>query len=568
MRSVPAVVSIIAVAGLGCGTAPSPVAPPLPVADPLVGLWGAELDFDVGPRGELRIAGTPAHARLGDIDAPLVESAGELTGAVGTGAVRLRRTPDGLTGFWIQPRTVADPAYASPLAFVRDPDGGLRATVAPRPATVHVFVAIRSDGGRLRAFVREPGHNLRFGELAVAHAGAAVDLRGAGGDVVMRGELAGERLHLAITGMDIALDFTRRGRDAAPEFYPRPANDPGRVAPVADLADGWRVGTPEAAGLDRAPLDALVRSIADAVPTGPASPAVHAVAIARRGVLVVDEYFAGDRADAVHDLRSAGKSFTSTLAGIAIDRGALSLDTPLYAGLGVAPDDPRKAAIQLRHLLAMASGLACDDHDPSSPGNEDRLQQQADWVGYALALPIAHAPGEHPAYCSGTMNLVGALVAGPRHGWLPERLHADVMAPLGIAHYYVNLQPDGQGYSAGGLQLRLRDFAKLAQLFLDHGTWRGTRVVGASWVDDAIAAHASLNHPDDYGYGWWRITYHVGDRAYDAFYASGNGGQLAIAIPSLDLVIAFNGGSYNNFAAWRPVVEELVPRYVIAAVRR
>ena len=564
-------VALVAIAVAACGGAA--VAPPAgSTPDPLVGLWGADLDFDVGPSGTLHVVpvGDGWRARLGTTEAPLTVDGDELTGDVGGGRVRLRRAGDALGGFWIQPPTVADPGYASPLALVRDPDGAYHATVAPLRPNVHVYLSIARDGGALRAFVREPGHNLgrQLGVMSVVRHGDAVELRTADGTVALHGRLAGEHLELTVDRIGLALELTRRGRDGAPGFYPRPAGATTDLVTPADLGDGWPVGSPAAVGLDEAPLRALVQAVAEAVPTSPRSPAIHAIVVARHGVLVVDEYFAGHRADGVHDTRSAGKSFTTTLAGIAIDRGELALMAPVYAAIGAAPDDPRKQDIQLRHALSMSTGLACDDHDADSAGNEDRMQAEADWVRYTLGLPVAHPPGEHAAYCSGTLNLVGAAIAGPKRAWLPERLHADLMAPLDIAHYYMNLQPDGQGYMGGGLQLRTRDLAKLAQVFLDRGTWRGKRIVSAAWVDAATSAHASLNRPDDYGYGWWRIRYHVGDATYDAFYASGNGGQLAIAIPALDLVVAIQAGNFNDYPTWRTFLEDAVPRHVLAAVER
>jgi len=133
----------------------------------------------------------------------------------------------------------------------------------------------------------------------------------------------------------------------------------------------------------------------------------------------------------------------------------------------------------------------------------------------------------------------------------------------------MNLMPSSaQGYLGGGIHLRPRDLAKLPQVFLDHGRWNGTQVVSDAWATASVANHASINADADYGYAWWRTTYHVDGVDYPAFFASGNGGQLAIGIPSLDLVVAFTAGNYQNYPTWRRFSEDLVPRYVIAAVRR
>jgi CubicO group peptidase (beta-lactamase class C family) len=580
MRALVAIAVLAACSGQRNPPGPPPTRPAQP-AEPteapltsLVGVWGGAVDFDTGPRGALRVERTPSgwRAKLGAIDAPLATAGDRLSGDVGTGKLRLRITGERLTGHWIQPPTTADQSFASPISFVRDPDGSYRATIEPLRSGAQLYLAIAADD---TAFLREPGRNLgrRLGALKVTRTGDAVSLASDDGTRRIHGRIEGRTLQLTLDDLELTAAFTLRGRDDAPGFYPRPSTRATYQPSVPrDLGDGWRVGTLADAGLAAEPIRALVQSVIDDVPTKLASPAIHGLVIARHGVLVVDEYFAGHGPELVHATRSAGKSFATTLAGIAVDRGALTLDSPVYAAAGATPDDARKRAIALGHLLTMKTGLACNDNDENSPGNEDGVQnREQDWYAATLGLPVASPAGQVGAYCSMTINLIGAVLAGARTGgsqvWLPERLRDDLLAPLDITHYYMNLMPDGQGYLGGGLYVRTRDLAKLAQLFLDGGTWRGKRVVSAAWTRAATASHASLNVADDYGYGWWRTHYDVDGTRYEAFYASGNGGQLAIAIPALGLVVTFNAGNYNNFATWRRFFEDLMPRYVIRAAQ-
>lgn len=456
--------------------------------------------------------------------------------------------------------------FATPLALERIDADHYRASVEPMPSILHLYVHV--DGAR--AFIREPSRNLgkQLGELAVETHGPDVEFHDAKGKLIASAVRAGDRLQLRLIDAALTIELTKRDRGTAPWFYAR-ATVPEQLERPAPIADGWRVESPEAVGFDRAALTAIVRDIAADVPDGPNTRAIHALVIARHGALVVEEYFAGARADTLHDLRSAGKSISTTLAGITIDHGQLALHDPLYETVGFAIDDPKKQAIQLVHVLTMATGLACDDSDDKSPGNEDTMQQQTaqpDWYRYTLALPVANPAGKG-IYCSGTMNLVGAMIAARTHRWLPDLLHDQLFAPLGITRYAVPLMPDGQGYFGGGVRLRARDFAKLAQLFVDGGRWHDTRVVSADWVRDAIAAHSALNKPDDYGYGWWRQHYSLDGQELDAFFASGNGGQIALGIPQLELVVVFQSGNFNAFGVWRHQVEDLVPR-IVRAIRR
>ena len=90
-------------------------------------------------------------------------------------------------------------------------------------------------------------------------------------------------------------------------------------------ADGWEVS-----GLAQAGLNAeAIANLGQAIKTDE-HPDFHSLLIARNGQLVFESYFHGYDPSQLHDVRSAGKSFTSTLIGIAIDQGAIpNVDAPI-----------------------------------------------------------------------------------------------------------------------------------------------------------------------------------------------------------------------------------------------
>ncbi len=51
---------------------------------------------------------------------------------------------------------------------------------------------------------------------------------------------------------------------------------------------------------------------------------LRAVVVLRDGAIVAERYYNGETADALHDIRSAGKSITALLLGAAVARGQLS----------------------------------------------------------------------------------------------------------------------------------------------------------------------------------------------------------------------------------------------------
>lgn len=87
----------------------------------------------------------------------------------------------------------------------------------------------------------------------------------------------------------------------------------------ADMHDGIAVGDIARTDLGVATANAIVRAILDGTYKD-----VHSVLLYQHGKLVLEEYFYGYSAERQHQLRSATKSVVGALAGIAIDRGALT----------------------------------------------------------------------------------------------------------------------------------------------------------------------------------------------------------------------------------------------------
>jgi len=542
---------------VGCGSMP---AHPTPSVDPLDGVWGVEQDFGPGLGGALHV-GRDRSARIGGISVVLRDDHGEWRGTFAPRGAELRLHVDGarLRGFWIQPPgTVLQTGYATPLVLEPTADGWT-GRVEPLADRLRMYVTIE----RKVAWVREVETNVgrMFGRLAITTAGDGIELRKEDGELAFTGRIAGDRLALHIAAIGIDLVLTRR--TPAPMIATRIAERP------AATNDGWSTASLEDVGLGRAPIEALVQRIAAAVPTAATSPAIHSLLVARHGKLVLEQYFAGYTRDDPHDLRSAGKSFTTTLLGIAGDRHLASADDAVADTLGHVADDPRRDALRLRHLASMSSGFECDDDDEQSRGNEDVMQGQravTDWYGYTWALPFVRDPGAKAVYCTGAINLIGAVLARKTGRWIPALFDEWIARPLDISDYHWNLMPSGEGYLGGGARVRPRDFAKLAQLVVGQGTWQGRRVVSDAWIATATAAHASIHDPEDYGFGWWRRTYQLEGRAVEIVYASGNGGQLAIAVPALDLVIAVTTGNYGQSAIRREILATWVP-VILAAAR-
>jgi CubicO group peptidase (beta-lactamase class C family) len=123
--------------------------------------------------------------------------------------------------------------------------------------------------------------------------------------------------------------------------------------------------------------------------------------------------------------------------------------------------------------------------------------------------------------------------------------NAWLFGPLGIQESDWRRSPDGAATGGGGLRLRPRDAAKLGQLYLDGGTWNGTRVVPADWVQRSQLRINRLG-ADFYGYLWWKREFSRAGGNVECFFTSGNGGNYIFVVPSLGLVVVFTGSNYNS----------------------
>ncbi len=374
-------------------------------------------------------------------------------------------------------------------------------------------------------------------------------------------------------------------------YYPRPRYEaPYAYAAPFPTGDGWSTASAGEVGLDEAALARMVQGIIDGDPAERRPSLIHSMLVAYRGKLVLEEYFFGYEPDRTHDLRSAGKTFSSVLLGAAMRDGAdIKPDSRIYDLMAArgpfANPDPRKAGITLAQLMTHSAGLACNDNDDASPGNENTMQTQRaqpDWWKYTLDLPMAHDPGTRYAYCSANINLVGGALTVATGTWLPELFEQYIAHPLQFGEYHWNLMPNDEGYLGGGAFLRPRDFLKLGQVFLDGGVWNGKRIVDAAWVKESTAPRIHVSpettgySAEEFGnyygeaddaYAWHLGKLHSGDRVTDTYAATGNGGQLLIVVPEFDLVVVFTGGNYMQGGIWSRWGEQLIGGQIIPAIR-
>jgi CubicO group peptidase (beta-lactamase class C family) len=341
-------------------------------------------------------------------------------------------------------------------------------------------------------------------------------------------------------------------------FAPARAALPPCGAPP-DLSDGWTVAAPADEGLNTDILCGIQARF-----QGWPEAAMHAVLVVRHGKLVYEQYFSGEDQqlgkslgvvtfgpETKHDLRSVSKSVTALVLGIEIGKGRIGgADTPVYAQFPEYADlrSPQKDRIVVRDLLTMSQGLAWNEQLPyTDPRNSEiQMDDAADPVRFALAAPAVTDPGTIYNYSGGSATIVAALLRKATGRSLDDLARTDLFEPLGITDWTWNHLNGGVTAGASGLRLRPRDLAKIGQVVLDHGRWKGQQIVPEAWIADAIAPHIQGEGLFFYGYQFWLGRSLIGGREIGWAAGWGLGGQRMFVIPALDMVVIVHAGLYRS----------------------
>ena len=273
---------------------------------------------------------------------------------------------------------------------------------------------------------------------------------------------------------------------------------------------------------------------------GPTKPRGGVNGMVVRHGYIVAEWGETERVDMTF---SVTKSYLSTVAGLALDRGRVpGLDERVAASVSDGTfDSPHNSTITWRHLL----------------------QQTSEWEGTLWGKPdladrrrgvdrTLQTPGTFWEYNDVRVNLLAYALL---HAWrrpLPAILRENIMEPIGASatwqwHGYetswttvdgAKVQSvSGGGHWGGGMWTSTRDHARFGLLFLRRGRWNDRQIISQQWVSEATTPVAIQ---PNYGFMWWLNT----DQAQfpsapeQSFFALGAGSTNVIWIdPVHDLVV-------------------------------
>lgn len=180
------------------------------------------------------------------------------------------------------------------------------------------------------------------------------------------------------------------------------------------------------------------------------------------------------------------------------------------------------------------------------------------WAAGFLSLPVEHKPGSIFIYNTGATYMLSAILQKVTGQTLVDFLEPRLFDPLEIKKPFWRSDPEGINVGGTGLFVTTMDIAKLGQLYLQKGNWKGQQILTEEWVNAATSLQTSNGSSPDsdwdqgYGYQFWRCrnNFYRGDGAF---------GQYCIVMPEHDAVIAITSGSGNMQGILDLVWDHLLP---------
>jgi len=330
-----------------------------------------------------------------------------------------------------------------------------------------------------------------------------------------------------------------------PALYGEVCNQPGPT-PV----NGWMTSSPEAQGMDSSALDEAAAFAGE-----------HDTAcmvVIRNGTLVGEWYWGFNTPTTLQKSWSVTKSYSATVAGIAISRGDINSVHDRVADYVPEWDVEVKDWVTLDHLMSMTSGmkfgLIADNIGISLA--KDMSKKAIDW-------PMTHTPGALWEYNNHTVQMIEPVLRNATG--MPPQDYAEehLFSPLGMVADWTE---DKVGNPTMYMNVRAscRDHAKFGYLYLQKGCWDGVQLIDEEYIEAATSPSSDMN--PGYGYWWWlngqfptldsidfkpkEDILHP-DLPHDSFCAVGLGSQVVEVIPSEGLVIVRMGPApHENLNLW------------------
>jgi CubicO group peptidase (beta-lactamase class C family) len=289
------------------------------------------------------------------------------------------------------------------------------------------------------------------------------------------------------------------------------------------------------------------------------------VLVIQNGQTIFEHYANGGGADAAWPIFSGTKNFWGIAALVAISEGRFHLDDKVADTITEWRGDSRKSKITIRQLLTLTDGL-----ETASFLHHDSI---ADRNALALRVSTVASPGAAFTYGPSHLQVFCELLRRKLNGGSTfVYLQQHVLSPLGIGSIEYKQDRKGNPLFATGFHLSARQWVRLGQMILSHGSLGGHQIVPSDTLQQAFVGTSAnpsygltfwLNRPSGFLSGetdiekrldlpWQRASWRgvcISKAApSDMIAAIGSHYQRQFIIPSMNLVIVRQSSADAKFS--------------------
>jgi CubicO group peptidase (beta-lactamase class C family) len=294
-----------------------------------------------------------------------------------------------------------------------------------------------------------------------------------------------------------------------------------------------------------------------------------ALLVIQNDSIVFEEYYRGANESTRSISWSMAKSFISALVGIAVDEGLIKDIMQNVEDYVPELKGSAYEGVRIKDVLQMSTGVRFNEDygdfnsDINRWGRGFALGNSQD--AFAATLEREVEPGTVNHYVSINTHVLGMILTQATGKTITDYMQEKFYEPIGMEQGgYWLIDNKNMEMALGGLNLTLRDFAKIGSLYLHDGFWNGKQIVPSKWVQSSLTPDAPHIQPGEtfgYGYQWWIPNSDVGE-----FMAIGVYNQYIYINPSTNTIVVklsanprFNekdyvpSGNYSSLELFRAI---------------
>ncbi len=269
--------------------------------------------------------------------------------------------------------------------------------------------------------------------------------------------------------------------------------------------------------------------------------------IVKDGKIITEKYFGNYADSSLTNSFSVAKTFTTMLLGKAIEDGYIkSLEQPITDFLPEYKDDSFAKTCTIGDLSSMTAGYNWNEEYYLPLNETTKSYYGKNLENQLLKIDFNSTSGERFEYKSGSTGLLAIILTRATGQTLAEYLSKSFWKPLGMeasAPWALDNE-NGLEKAFCCVSARLRDFAKMGQLLLQNGKWKGKQLLDSTFIAKMThpnTLNGKIKHPI-YGYGTWT------DYSYKPPFYSMVGflGQRVICIPSENMIVVRTGNKCDK----------------------